>query len=157
MDITKTIHKALSDSDIRGILGYKSQITTYSELSNYNSLSELLPELVDYVVILYEEHLNSGHWVGLIKDNNMCEFFDPNGLMWNKELLGANLKTRQMLHEQTAYLANLLKNERSMYNHVKYQIEDTYINTCGSHAAHRMYRLILIICFWVITKKLWRV
>ena len=71
MGITKTIHKALSDKDIRDILGYKSKIIKYAELSNYNTFSELLPELVDYVVILYEGHFNSGHWVGLLKYYNI--------------------------------------------------------------------------------------
>ena len=74
MDITKTVQKALSDQDIRNILGHKSKIIKYSELSSYNPLSELLPELVDYVVILYEDHLNSGHWVGLVKYNNIYDF-----------------------------------------------------------------------------------
>jgi hypothetical protein len=40
------------------------------------------------------------------------------------------------------YLTNLLKNESYMYNKVKYQNEDNYVNTCGSHVAHRIYRLI---------------
>ena len=67
MDGVKTIRKALSDKDIRDTLGYKSKILKYSELSNYNTLSEILPEFVDYVVIVYEESLNSGHWVGFDK------------------------------------------------------------------------------------------
>ena len=142
MDIIKTVHKALSDKDIRRILGDKCKIIKYSELSQYNTLSELLPELIDYVVILYEDHLNSGHWVGLLKYNNMYEFFDAYGLMPDKELLWVDLKMRQSLNERIPYLTNLLKNERYMYNHVKYQLEDTYVNTCGSHVVHRIYRLI---------------
>ena len=75
MDVIKTIHKALSDKDIRDILGDKCKIIKYSELSQYNTLSELLPDLVDYVVILYEEAHDSGYWVGLLKYNNTYEFF----------------------------------------------------------------------------------
>ena len=71
MEIIETVHKSLSDQDIRNILGDKCKIIKYSELSQYNTLSELLPELIDYVVILYEDHHNSGHWVGLLKYNNM--------------------------------------------------------------------------------------
>ena len=29
-----------------------------------------------------------------------------------------------------------------MYNNIKYQIEDTFVNTRGSHVAHRIYRLL---------------
>ena len=29
-----------------------------------------------------------------------------------------------------------------MYNHVKYQLEDAYVNTRGSHVVHRIYRLM---------------
>ena len=52
------------------------------------------------------------------------------------------MKTRKMLTEATPYLSNLLKNERYIYNHVKYQSTDSYVNTCGSHVCHRIYRLI---------------
>ena len=109
MDIIKTVHKALSDKDIRQILGDKCKIIKYSALSQYNTLFELLPELIDYVVILYEDHLNSGHWVGLLKYNNMFEFFDAYGLMPDKELLWVDLKIRQSLNERIPYLTNLLK------------------------------------------------
>ena len=142
MDVIKTIHKALSDKDIRDILGDKCKIIKYSELSQYNTLSELLPHLIDYVVILYEEAHNSGHWVGLLKYNNIYEFFDAYGLMVDKELLWVDLKTRQALNERIPYLTNLLKHENYIYNKIKYQSEDNYINTCGSHVAHRIYRLI---------------
>ena len=74
MDIIKTVHKALSDKDIRQILGDTCKIIKYSELSKYNTLSEFLPELLDYVVILYEEEYNSGHWGALLKCNNMFDF-----------------------------------------------------------------------------------
>jgi len=123
MDVIKTIHKALSDKDIRDILGDKCKIIKYSELSQYNTLSELLPDLVDYVVILYEEAHNSGHWVGLLKYNNIYDFFDSYALTPNRELLWLDLKTRQSLNERIPYLTNLLKHENYIYNKVKYQMK----------------------------------
>ena len=66
MDVIKTIHKALSDKDIRDILGDTCKIVKYSELSQYNTLSDLLPDLVDYVVMLYEEAYNSGHFYNTV-------------------------------------------------------------------------------------------
>ena len=142
MDIIKLVHKALSDSDIRAILGENTKIIKYSELSNYRDLDDLLPNLLDYIIILYEHSPNEGHWVGLLKYNNIFEFFDPYGYIVDKPLTWVNLKTRRPLNELTPYLSNLLKQERYIYNQVKYQDEDSYVFTCGSHVTHRIYRLI---------------
>ena len=53
-----------------------------------------------------------------------------------------SLKTRRTLSESTPYLSNLPKDERYIYNRVKHQNLDSYVNTCGSHVCHRIYRLI---------------
>ena len=47
MDIVKLVHKALSDADIRTILGENTKIIKYSELSKYRDLDDLLPNLLD--------------------------------------------------------------------------------------------------------------
>ena len=41
----------------------------------------------------------------------------------------------------TPYLANLLQNEKYIYNKAKYQSNDEYSMTCGFHVTHRTYRL----------------
>ena len=51
MDIIKLVHKALSDEDIRTILGANTKMIKYSELSAYRDLDELLPKVLDYVII----------------------------------------------------------------------------------------------------------
>ena len=56
-EIINLIHKPLSDEDIHKILGYKCKIIKYSELSNYRDLDDLLPNLLDYFIILYELYL----------------------------------------------------------------------------------------------------
>ena len=45
------------------------------------------------------------------------------------------------LNMGTPYLTNLLKSKEYVYNRVKYQDRDGYVNTCGSHVVHRLYRL----------------
>ena len=65
--LLKLVHKPLSDDDLRRVLGDDLKILKYSDLDNYNDLDELLPNPVDYCIILYEERLNSGHWVCLCK------------------------------------------------------------------------------------------
>ena len=65
MSIVKLFHRALSDTDIRKTLGHETKIIRYSELSQFEDLSQLLPNLTDYCVILYEVSVDHGHWVGL--------------------------------------------------------------------------------------------
>ena len=51
------------------------------------------------------------------------------------------MKKRRSLHENEAYLSNLLKDEQYTYNTVRYQESDIGVNTCGPHVVHRLYRL----------------
>ena len=55
--ILKLVNKALSDADLRTILGDDLKIIKYSELDNYSDLDELLPNELDYCIVLYEEKL----------------------------------------------------------------------------------------------------
>ena len=51
------------------------------------------------------------------------------------------MKMRRRLKEATPYLTNLLKDKQYIYNNVKHQDRDGYVNTGGSHVVHRLYRL----------------
>ena len=139
MSMRKLVHKALSDSDIRTILGADTQILKYSELAGVGSMDELLPRLVDSCILLYEESPNRGHWVALLKYNDIFEHFDSYGIKPETELQWINMKKRRMLKQATPYLSPLLDDER--YNRVRYQELDPDVNTCGSHIVNRIYRL----------------
>ena len=54
MDVTRLIHKALSDDDIGTILGADANIIRYSELSHISDLDKLLTKDLEYCIILYE-------------------------------------------------------------------------------------------------------
>ena len=108
MAVRELIHKALSDPDIRTILWANTKIIKYSELANISSLDELLPRLVDVCVILYEESLNRGHWVALLKYNEMSERFDSYGMKPDKELQWINMKKRLMLKKSDALSEQIL-------------------------------------------------
>ena len=141
MSIIKLIHKALSDSDIRRILGHETKIIKYSELAQFTDLNELLPNPLDYCIILYEDDVDRGHWVGLSKYDGKFEHFDSYGLKPDKELAWINMKKRRLLQENEPYLSNLLKHEHVVHNTVRYQELDSGVNTCGSHVVHRLFRL----------------
>ena len=46
-----------------------------------------------------------------------------------------------MLDQDTPDLTHLLGRERYISNSVKYQDPDDFVNTCGPHCCHRIYRL----------------
>ena len=75
------------------------------------------------------------------KYNGIYEHFDSGGSNPDKSLEWANMKMRRRLKEATPYLTNLLKQKPYIYNNIKYQDRDGYVNTCGAHVAHRLYRL----------------
>ena len=141
MYITKLINKALSDADLQRILGDDAKIIKYSELSHLNDLDELLPKDKDFCVVLYEERVDQGHWTALSKYDGVIEHFDPYGVKPDGELKWLTMRQRQSLNQATPYLSNLLKKEDYIYNNVHYQDPDSFVNTCGSHVAHRLYRL----------------
>ena len=135
------IHRALSDSDLRRILGRDLEIIKYSELSKFNDLNELLPNDKDCCVILYEDSLDHGHWIALSKYKGIFEFFDSYGISPDGELHWLNMKKKENLNEARPYLSNLLEDNIYIYNHVRYQQSDLGIDTCGSHVAFRLFQL----------------
>ena len=67
MSNLNVIHKPSSDSDIRNTFGHETWIIKYSKLAEFHCLHELLPDAVDYCVMLFEGSKDHGHWVGLFK------------------------------------------------------------------------------------------
>ena len=141
MDVIKLIIKALSDEDIGKILGADAKNIRYSELSHIDDLDELLTKELDYCISLYEDRPDRGHWTALSRYNGIYEHFDSYGNKPDKPLEWVNLKMRRMLNQSTPCLTNLLKSKQYIYSNVKYQDRDGYVNTCGSHAVHKLYRL----------------
>ena len=84
---------------------------------------------------------NVGHWAALSKYNGLIEHFDSYGEKPDAPLKWVNLKMRYKLNQATPHLSELLEKQPSIYNAVKFQSEEHKVNTCGSHVAHRLYRL----------------
>ena len=141
MAILRLVHKALSDDDIENILGADAKIIRYSELRHIDDLDGLLSNDMDYCIILYEDRPDKGHWAALSKFNSKYEHFDSYGNRPDKSLEWVIMKMRRRLNMASPYLTNLLKDKQYIYNNVKYQDRDGYVNTCGSHVVHRLYRL----------------
>ena len=139
--INNILHKALSDADLRTILGKDTKIIKYSELSKYDNIEQLLPRPNDFVIILLEESPNSGHWCTLLRYNNLYEWFDSYAFPIDYDLTHwLTEKQRVKLGESKKYLTFLLQGRKHIYNKVKYQEMKDDINTCGSHVAYRVYK-----------------
>lgn len=131
----------LSGEDIKKLLKGKVKIIEYPELSNYNSIEELLNPY-GQVVILYESKPNYGHWTTLFKYPNRSgvEFFDPYGIKIDDEFNYISDKYRIELNEDVPYLSNLLYNYDGPieYNDYKFQKFAENIDTCGRWVVLRL-------------------
>ena len=101
------------------------------EVVLYEDLGKLTPEqLINKlpVAILYQETETYGHWTLLHKTPEGIEFFDPYGILIDKEF-------EQIEWKQPHYLAKLLyKLSKSIpinYNQYKFQKKKPGVNTCG--------------------------
>jgi hypothetical protein len=143
--IQKTIKKALSDDELKLILGKDLKLIMYPDLSKYNSIDELLPRPIDYCIILIIEDENKyrieGHWTALLKYDGVYEFFDPYGNPPDYDLVHwMDKTTRARLNESKTYLKYLLRGKTYTFNRTKYEVLRKGVNTCGSHCAYRIYK-----------------
>jgi hypothetical protein len=119
----------------KAILQYlpDARILTYPELKNYNNIEELLTHNKSYVIILYLQQRDSGHWASISRLNNVLYFFCSYGSNPLEPLKWASKKMRIELDEEIPYLNNLLDKTKMkiLYNDCDYQNERVNIATCG--------------------------
>jgi|GEM_PF-3237642 len=151
------LRKMLSNTDIINTLyGFDhnvgEKIIEYPQLANYRTINELLPNDLDYRIVLIESQPHSGHWTVLWKnrsDNNSIGWWDPYGGNWGKpdsELKTIPMKMREILGESHPLLINLLQtlepDQHFVYNKIKFQSEGD-VTTCGRWACIRCIYLLL--------------
>jgi hypothetical protein len=113
---------ALSDSDMRkrGL-----NVLLYEQLKGMTpqNLLNSMP-----VAILYQVTKDEGHWTLLHRTPEGIEFFDPYGIVVDREF-------KDLQWEQPHYLAKLLeqlsKTVQINYNQYQFQKMNPKINTCG--------------------------
>lgn len=141
--LEEIIEDPLGDDDIRHYLP-SAKIMKYSELSNYKSIDDLLPNHKDYVIILYEDSPNKGHWTCVCKYKPYIEFFDSYGGSPDSQLGWTPCSIRKELNQSKTYLTDLFNKckYKVIYNPIKYQEEADNINSCGRHCVFRVLNLI---------------
>lgn len=143
MNLNQVEKKPLSDEDISKIIP-GCRIIKYNEFRSYHDLNDVLKKDKDYLIFLYEESQNSGHWNCMLKYDNIFEIFDPYGIAPDRQLKWVPQHMRKLLNETEPWLTDLIDNtsNRVIHNSVKYQKEDNNINTCGDHCCYRIDRFI---------------
>ena len=112
------------------------KIIKYANLDNYMTIYDLLPNKMDFVFILTESELNSGHWTLLIRDGNLFEYFDSYGES-PKTILQyiPSYKNKQLGNMYKEDLGNIIKSvkpgDKFIYNKFQFQSDKPDINTCG--------------------------
>jgi hypothetical protein len=148
-EINEEKREPMDDSDIRDFLP-DVKIMRYADLKDYKTIQELLPNDIDYCIILYQESENKGHWVAVLRYNNTFEFFDPysspNGEI-DEPLLWTPCLMRMKLGVGIPFMTRLFNNidqtkYKAIYNPIKYQILKDDVNSCGRHCTFRILNLI---------------
>ena len=112
------------------------KILKYSELANYRTIEELLPEPVDYRIILIEQNVDTGHWCCILRYNKVIEWFDPYGIKPDGELSFISKMKNRLLGQDVKYLTNLFSEATRrgwtcIYNKKRLQQLKQGVNTCG--------------------------
>lgn len=137
----KELEKMFSNDDIDRWLG-AGHIIKYSELDNYETINDLLPNDKDFKVILIESSYNSGHWIAVMKYGNIIEYFNSYGTKPGYDFKFIPTAVRNALGQGGNLLSNLLKTkskgQKVYYNKKKLQKISDQINTCGRHVIARI-------------------
>lgn len=146
MSIKEIIESPLDDKVIRDYLP-DANIITYDKLKKYKSIEELLPNKIDYFILLYLREKNSGHWTIISRYDNVIEYNDSYGNKIDEPLTWVSPEQNKMLGITKKYLSDLLFKQNKFYvisNDKDYQKESNVIdiNTCGRYAVCRAINLL---------------
>lgn len=127
--------RMMSDADFKRYFGGDGKIIKYSDLSNYNTINDLLPNDKDFRVVLIENKYNQGHWVALLKYGDIIEWFNSYGTKPEYDFKFIPTPIKNFLGQGGNLLTNILKTkdkkQKVYYNKKKFQTINDGVNTCG--------------------------
>jgi len=125
----------LNKDNILQITNNGCDVVVYHNLSNYNSIQDLLGDK-GAVILLYETKQNFGHWVALFYTDDsrqQVEFFDSYGFAPDQELNYAKYDDQPLLTELMDK-----SNLKFIHNKIRLQTYAEDMNTCGRWTACRI-------------------
>lgn len=130
---------ALSDTDIRRILGRDIKIITYPQLGQMSSIDQAFDKKGRCIMLYLTEDDSTGHWVCMLNKGDSIEFFDPYGEAPEKALEMVPEENREALGEGEPLLTRLLRasGKAVYYNTFPFQKDKADVNTCGRHSVVR--------------------
>jgi hypothetical protein len=145
------VEKVVEPMDNKTILKYlpDAKILTTQDIKRYKDIDDIFDrhKYIDYVIILFLDTSNSGHWVALLKYGNIIEFFDSYGNTPKDVYNFAPKNIRRQLGTADDYLIKLINKSKydAIYNPIKYQEDNKIkmdINTCGLHCCYRIIQFL---------------
>jgi hypothetical protein len=142
----KELEKMFSDKDFERYFG-DGKVIKYSELDNYSTINDLLPNNKDFRIILIESKINEGHWTAVMKYNNIIEYFNSYGSKPEYDFKFIPSFTKHLLGQGGNLLTKLLKSkekgQKVYYNKKKFQKIADGINTCGRWVTARILAMLV--------------
>jgi hypothetical protein len=131
---------ALSDTDIRRLLGGDIKITSYPDLEKVSHIDELFDPHGRAILFFPQQNEQSGHWTCLIKKGKTIEFFDPYGEPPEAQKDTLSKNHLEHLRMKEPLLADLLTDNpyTIKFNKVQLQELSDDVATCGRHCVARL-------------------
>ena len=131
---------ALSDDDIRHLLGGDIKITSYPDLDKVSNINELFDRRGRAILFFPQSSEQEGHWCCMIKDGRHIEFFDPYGEPPDAQKDNLSNQKLEKMRMSEPLLHDLLTESPSkvVFNKVQLQKLSNCVNTCGRHCVCRL-------------------
>lgn len=131
---------ALTDEDIRTMLGSDISILNYPQLESMKDIDDMFDSKGRCILLYPNAAINAGHWCCLIRRPDSIEFFDPYGDKPEEQKNGLSRTRLQELEIHEPYLMRLMRNKRIpiFYNKLGFQQKNDDVATCGRHCVVRL-------------------
>lgn len=132
---------ALSEQDLKELLGPTITVFTYEDLFNVQGIQDVFDREGRAIMLYLTESKTVGHWVCFIKKGDTIEYFNSYGkLEPDDELKWLSKAKARELGQDTKRLSELLDSSKykEVINPYRFQQYKTDVNTCGRHVVCRL-------------------
>ena len=129
--VKKNVMIPLSDGMVRQCLGLNTKIIKYSELKQYNTMSDIIPNINDFFICLLEEEMNSGHWTCCMNLKEGYYYFNSYGKKYDVDISVIPMCIRKILNESKPEFKRLLGDLDMDYNKTNFQGSKSMV--CGRY------------------------